>query len=282
MKKKCVLAFSLLLLFLSACTTKVNDPADVQAIRQSCDDYAKAFNAKDAKAAAAYATDKTLYSDLNVAPIVGTEAISKLHQVYFERFDIQFNMPVADVQVSGDLGVARGIWTMKMTPKMEGVAAIEDSGSWTIVSKRQPDASWKWDSIIANSDRPLPGATSDGAEEAALIRIEKEWADAMLKSNFAAIEPIIAKEYTYYADGQVMSRAQTFAEFKSGAFKITSMELKDLKPVVFGDAAIVTMTVVMKGKYKGSDIPGPTRSTDFFVKRDGRWQAISTQNQTIK
>jgi hypothetical protein len=38
----------------------------------------------------------------------------------------------------------------------------------------------------------------------------------------------------------------------------------------------------MKGKYKGSDIPSPQRSTDFFVKREGQWQAVSTQNITIK
>jgi len=83
-------------------------------------------------------------------------------------------------------------------------------------------------------------------------------------------------------DGQVISKAQSFAELKSGAYKITSMELSDLRPYVLGNVAVVTMTVNMKGTYKGSAIPGPMRGTDFFVKRDGKWLAVYTQNITVK
>ena len=147
---------------------------------------------------------------------------------------------------------------------------------------RQNDGSWKWDSVVANSNQPLPGSTADGAEEKALIQIEQDWAKAMAKSDIAAVESFLAKEWTYNADGQVMSRSQSLAELKSGAFKFESVEMKDISPHVFGDVAVVTMTAAMKGKYKGTDISGPTRSTDFFVKREGRWQAVSTQNVTIK
>jgi hypothetical protein len=31
----------------------------------------------------------------------------------------------------------------------------------------------------------------------------------------------------------------------------------------------------------GKPVPPVSRSTDFFVKRDGRWQAVSTQNTTV-
>jgi ketosteroid isomerase-like protein len=128
----------------------------------------------------------------------------------------------------------------------------------------------------------LPGATADGAEEKALVQIEQDWAQAMEKSDIAAFEKFLAKEWTYDSDGQVMNRAQALAEMKAGAFRLESVKLTDLRPHVFGDVAVVTMTGVMKGKYKGVEIPGPARSTDFFVKRDGRWQAVSTQNITIK
>jgi hypothetical protein len=32
----------------------------------------------------------------------------------------------------------------------------------------------------------------------------------------------------------------------------------------------------------GKPVPPLSRSTDFFVKRDGQWQAVSTQNTAIK
>ncbi len=147
---------------------------------------------------------------------------------------------------------------------------------------RQNDGSWKWDSSVANSNQPLPGSTATGAEEKALIQVEQDWANALLKTDTSAFDRFLAKEWTLNSDGQIMSKAQANAEIKSGAYKIESMELSDLSPHVFGDVAMVTSTANMKGKYKGGDIPGPTHSTDFFVKRDGRWQAVSTQNVTIK
>ena len=94
--------------------------------------------------------------------------------------------------------------------------------------------------------------------------MEREWADAMVKSDVAAVERILAKQWAITTDRQVMSRAQALAEIKAGVYRLESMKLGDLSPHVFGDATIVTMTAVMKGKYKGSDIPGSVRSTDFL------------------
>lgn len=171
---------------------------------------------------------------------------------------------------------------LKLTPKAQGVAPLSDGGSWIVVFARQSDGAWKWDWCAPNSNQLLPGTTADGADEKALIQIEQDSANAPLKSDVAAVESFLAKEWTYNADGQVINKAQMLAEIKSGAYKIASMELSDLSPHVFGDVAAETATAAMKRKYKGSDIPSPQRGTDFFVKRDGRWQAVSTQSITIK
>lgn len=271
-----------LVLLFSACATKVNDPADVQAIKKSLDDYAKAVNAGDADGVAALMTDKTVYADLNLPVAVGKEAIRSQTAAFNNLFKFNFNVPVEDVRVIGDLAVARGSWSVKLTPKAQGIAPISDGGSWILVLARQNDGSWKWDWCVPNSNQPLPGNTADGAEEKALIQIEQDGANALLKSDVASFERFLAKEWTYTADGQVMSRAQMLAEIKSGAFKFTSLEMSDLSPHVFGDVAVVTMTAVMKGKYKGGDMSSPQRSTDFFVKRNGQWQMVNTQNVTIK
>ncbi len=281
MKATFAVILCVLLLLVSACAQKVNDPVDVQAIKKSMDDFAKAFNAGDAGAVAALMTDKTVYADLNVPVVTGAAAIRSLNQAFFDQFKAEFSAPVEDVRVSGDLGVARGTWTVKLTPKAQGLANISDGGSWTVTFARQNDGSWKWDWVVPNSNQPLPGATPNGADEKALIQIEQDWANALLKSDVGAFDRFLAKEWTINDNRQVMNKAQTLAEFKSGAYKLASMELRDLNPHVFGDVAVVTMTADMKGKYKGKDIPGPIRSTDFFVKRDGRWQAVSTQNAIV-
>jgi len=53
------------------------------------------------------------------------------------------SIPVDDVRVSGDLAVARGTWTAEMTPKAQGVAPVNDGGSWIAVFARQSDGAWK-------------------------------------------------------------------------------------------------------------------------------------------
>lgn len=282
MKRICGITLILLAMLAFACAQKINDPADVQAINNSMNDFQKAVNAGDAGAVAALMTDKTVFADLNVPVAVGAEAIKALWQPFFDQFMFEFSIPVEDVRITGDVAVARGTWTIKATPKTQGVAGFSNSGSWMVAFARQNDGSWKWDSTVANSNQPLPGTTADGAEEKALIQIEQDWATAMLKSDATVMERFLAKEWTYNSDGQVINRAQALAEVKSGAYKIASLELSDLSPHVFGDAAVVTMTAAMKGTYKGKDISGQTRSTDFFVKRDGQWQAVSTQNVSIK
>jgi ketosteroid isomerase-like protein len=128
----------------------------------------------------------------------------------------------------------------------------------------------------------MPGTTADGAEEQAIAKIERDWTAAMLKADEAALGQILAKEWVVTADGETMTRAQSAAALKSGAYKIESATLRDLNVHVFGDAAVATMLVDMKGTFMGKPVPPVSRSTDFFVKRDGRWQAVSTQNTTIK
>ncbi len=53
MKTVYAVILCVLLLLVSACAQKVNAPADVQAIKKSLDDYAKAVNAGDVDGAVA-------------------------------------------------------------------------------------------------------------------------------------------------------------------------------------------------------------------------------------
>ncbi len=135
--------------------------------------------------------------------------------------------------------------------------------------------------LSTNSDQPMPGTTADGAEEQAVIKVEQDWGTALAKRDVATIERILGKEWTENVGGQITTRAQAIAGQKSGAIRFESITAHDLSVHVFGDAAVATMVVVIKGTQNGSDRSGSERSTDFFVKRDGRWQAVSTQNTAI-
>jgi len=70
-------------LLISGCAQKANNPADVQAINKSVDDYVKAMNAADANSAVAMMSDNMVYADLNVPALAGKETIKKMHQEFF-------------------------------------------------------------------------------------------------------------------------------------------------------------------------------------------------------
>jgi uncharacterized protein (TIGR02246 family) len=267
---------------LSACAPKVNDPTDVQAIKDASLTWDKAWNGANAEAVVSgfYAVDAAKM-DPNQPALVGQQAIRAASQKYFEQYTDEGRSILEDVRVSGDLAVAKGTFEGTSTPKTGGSPAqLKDK--FLTAFQRQADGSWKafWD--IYNSDLPMPGTTADGAEEQAVIQIERDWAAAMVKRDVAALDRILAREWAENADGDVMTRAQALPALKSGGFKLESVNLHDLSIHVFGDAAIATMGVDIKGTFMGKPVPPSQRSTDFFVKRDGRWQAVSTQNTTIK
>jgi len=267
---------------LSACGPKVNDPADVQAVKQTMEAYAKGILARDAPASVAMMTDKTAFFEPHFPAMTGKDAIVKFLTTAFEQFDVEMVPVVTDVQVEGNLAIMHGTYTQKLTPKAEDVAAMPDSGNWTVAARRQADGSWKWDWIMGASDQPMPGTTADGAEEQAVMQAERDLVNAAVKRDMPTLETYLGKEWTPTNDGQVISRAQMLAELKSGAYKVESDAIRDLSVHVFGDVAVATMMLDTKGTYKGADFSSVVRSTDFFVKRDGRWQAVNSQNTTVK
>jgi ketosteroid isomerase-like protein len=269
-------------MLLSACAPKVNDPADVQAVKQTVEAYTRAILAKDGPASVAMMTDSTAYCEPHMALITGKDMVAKFHQMLFEQFDIAMTPVVVSVQVEGNLATMRGTFTQRLTPKAKDAVAIADSGNWTVAARRQADGSWKWDWIMGASDQPMPGTTADGAEEQAVMRAERNLVNAVVKRDISTLETYLAKEWTPTNDGQVTSGAQVLAELKSGAYKVESDAIRDLSVHVFGDVAVATMILDTKGTYKGADFSGVIRSTDFFVKRDGRWQVVSSQNTTVK
>ena len=282
MKKLLSGVLALALVPLSACAPKVNDPADVQAVKQTVEAYAKGFLAQDAPASVAMMTDKTAFFEPHMPAMTGKDAVAKFHQMIFDNFDVEMTPVVTDVQVDGNLAIMHGTHTNKLTPKAEGAAAMPDSGNWTVGARRQADGSWKWDWIMGASDQPTPGTTADGAEEQAVMQLERDGLNALLKRDMAFIERAIAKEYTSVTDGKVDDVKKQMADFKAGVVQIESATLGDLKAYVFGDAAIATMTGSSKGTYMGKPFSNAYRGTDFLIKRDGRWQIVSTQNTTIK
>ena len=113
--------------------------------------------------------------------------------------------------------------------------------------------------------------------EEELLKVEKEFAKAIVKNDLEGIERLVAVDWIIVGpDGEIVERARFFEVIKSGAMTHDTMESEDFRIRVYGDSAVVTGITRTKGKFMGQEFSTKERATDVFVKRDGRWQCVLT------
>ena len=113
--------------------------------------------------------------------------------------------------------------------------------------------------------------------EEELLKVEKEFAKAIVKNDLEGIERLVAVDWIIVGpDGEIVERARFFEVIKSGAMTHDAMESEDFRIRVCGDSAVVTGITRTKGKFMGQEFSTKERATDVFVKRDGRWQCVLT------
>ncbi|MCG3160273.1 MAG: hypothetical protein JMDDDDMK_01342 [Acidobacteria bacterium] len=126
-------------------------------------------------------------------------------------------------------------------------------------------------------DYSLDQAGGDQAQEE-LLRLEKEFTQAIVKNDAPAIGRFVADDWVIIdPDGGVIDRTRFLDVIKSGALTHSMMESEDLRVRIYGDTATVTGLTTAKGKFMGQEFTTQERSTDVFVKRNGRWQCVLTQ-----
>jgi len=119
--------------------------------------------------------------------------------------------------------------------------------------------------------------------EQELMQLEQKLADAIVKGDMAFFGSHLADNATLTdPSGMVNTKAQLEADVKSGALKLESSKIDDMKVQTHGDAAIVTYKTTDKGKYKEMDISGEYRWIDVFVKKDGKWMIVAGQGTPIR
>ena len=119
--------------------------------------------------------------------------------------------------------------------------------------------------------------------EEELLKVEKEFAKAIVKNDLEGIERLVAVDWIIVGpDGEIVERARFFEVIKSGALTHDLMESEDFRVRVYGDSAVVSAVTRSKGKFMGQEFSTQERATDVFVKRDGRWQCVLTHLTRFK
>jgi hypothetical protein len=126
------------------------------------------------------------------------------------------------------------------------------------------------------------GKSQKNSVEETLIQMEQAWSQADIKRDATALNQILAEDWigTDF-EGTLLNKAQALTGISSGSGTLQSTVLRDMKVRVYGSTAVVTGTDTEKGEYHGKDSSGRYLWTDVFVRRNGRWQAVSSQSTKL-
>jgi ketosteroid isomerase-like protein len=113
--------------------------------------------------------------------------------------------------------------------------------------------------------------------EEELLKLERAFADAIIKNDLESIGRIVADDWIIVdPNGEIVDRTRFFEVIKSGALTHDIMESEDFRVRVYGESAVVTAITSTKGKFMGQEFSTRERATDVFVKCEGRWQCVLT------
>jgi ketosteroid isomerase-like protein len=117
--------------------------------------------------------------------------------------------------------------------------------------------------------------------EQEFTKIENEWAEADKNKDAVALGRLLADDWVFLSPLGAETKVQHLAGLKNGDDKLESITLIDMKVRVFGNTAVVTGREHEKSTSKGKDTSGDYLWTDVFVKRQGRWQAVNSQDTPL-
>jgi ketosteroid isomerase-like protein len=130
--------------------------------------------------------------------------------------------------------------------------------------------------LTAQQDR------TTGAPEAEIEGIMDQVRQAQLRGDTAALDRLLADDYTFTNPfGEVMDKSQALSEHESGKLRFQSMDVNDVNIRVYGDAAVATGEVTLRGQRGGQDISGRYQATWTLVKDEARWLAVAAQSTRI-
>src|SRR5262249_53137867 len=115
-----------------------------------------------------------------------------------------------------------------------------------------------------------------------LIALEHTWKQSVINRDAKALEHLYADEYmSIDSEGQIWNKVDDIAIDTNGQSYLTSFVLDELKVRLVDNIALVTGRNTSTGTLLDRPAKAEYRFTDVFVKRDGRWQVISSQTTPI-
>jgi ketosteroid isomerase-like protein len=136
---------------------------------------------------------------------------------------------------------------------------------------------------VARADASTDGSRHE-QDEQTLIEIEHQWAAAYVSGDADKLDSIFSADYIQTnTRGVVTGKAEEVGDLRASGFHYEKFDTTEMKVQLYGDAAVVTGKIHLKGvdKKSGKAIEGNMRMTDTFIRQGGKWQVVASQTTAM-
>ncbi|MGA8072837.1 MAG: nuclear transport factor 2 family protein [Candidatus Acidiferrales bacterium] len=135
--------------------------------------------------------------------------------------------------------------------------------------------------LVFAQDKMAPAKAPSTAD--AVKQLERDWIAAEKAGDADRLSQILADDWVALGpDGSTIAKQAFIADYKSGKSKVESFEIGPMTVKVMGNVAVVQGSDTEKSVSGGKDSSGKYVWMDVFEKRDGKWQAVRSQNAMVK
>lgn len=125
----------------------------------------------------------------------------------------------------------------------------------------------------------LLAANVQDADARALLRLEDDWASALVRRDTVVFTRLLADGFVYTENDQMMDRAAVLHAVGAGSDTITAARNEEMRVHRYGPVtAVVTGWLVVRGRGANGPFDRRYRFSDTWVKRARQWQIVAAQD----
>jgi len=136
--------------------------------------------------------------------------------------------------------------------------------------------------VVLGADRAAVAAAGGTAAEDSVRAAEVARGEALMHADTTVLSRMIADEFVEISRlGTLRTKADNMRDIASGALKLTTVKYDSVSVRIYGDVAVLRAIADNTGTMRGFPFAGKIWYTRVFVRRDGRWQAVTMQQTPI-
>jgi ketosteroid isomerase-like protein len=134
---------------------------------------------------------------------------------------------------------------------------------------------------IAQSEATLRGCTRQDADARTLLRLEDDWATALMHRDGATFRRLLADGFIYTEDDRTMSRDAVLNDVVAGPDTVEAAANEGMDVHCFGATAVVTGWLIVRGRSATGRFERRYRFTDSWVRDQGRWRIVAAHDYLV-